>query len=104
MEDEMNSQRRSSRTPFWCGIYILLSGLLSVLAGPAHAQTQEPTKLPGSWNPVGSGARALGMGGAFIAVADDAGAAGGAILTGKRTFISELTLEVQENKALLSMI
>jgi len=29
----------------------------------------------GSWNPVGSGARALGMGGAFIAVADDATAA-----------------------------
>jgi long-subunit fatty acid transport protein len=28
-----------------------------------------------SWNPVGSGARALGMGGAFIAVADDATAA-----------------------------
>ncbi len=28
-----------------------------------------------SWNPVGSGARALGMGGAFIAIADDATAA-----------------------------
>jgi len=31
--------------------------------------------LPASFNPVGSGARALGMGGAFIAVADDATAA-----------------------------
>lgn len=32
-------------------------------------------ELPGSPNPVGSGARALGMGGAFISVADDATAA-----------------------------
>ena len=31
--------------------------------------------IPTSFNPVGSGARALGMGGAFIAVADDATAA-----------------------------
>lgn len=31
--------------------------------------------IPSSFNPVGSGARALGMGGAFIAVADDATAA-----------------------------
>lgn len=39
-------------------------------AGPAHAQ--EITSSP---NVVGSGARALGMGGAFIAIADDATAA-----------------------------
>jgi hypothetical protein len=32
-------------------------------------------EIPSSPNPVGSGARALGMGGAFIAVADDATAA-----------------------------
>jgi hypothetical protein len=32
-------------------------------------------EIPSSVNPVGSGARALGMGGAFIAVADDATAA-----------------------------
>ena len=32
-------------------------------------------ELPSSFNPVGSGARAMGMGGAFIAVADDATAA-----------------------------
>ena len=31
--------------------------------------------IPSSFNPVGSGARALGMGGAFIAIADDATAA-----------------------------
>lgn len=34
-----------------------------------------PIDIPSSPNPVGSGARALGMGGAFIAVADDATAA-----------------------------
>jgi long-subunit fatty acid transport protein len=36
---------------------------------------QERIEIPSSFNPVGSGARALGMGGAFIAVADDATAA-----------------------------
>jgi long-subunit fatty acid transport protein len=35
----------------------------------------ESVEIPSSPNPVGSGARALGMGGAFIAVADDATAA-----------------------------
>jgi len=49
---------------------------------PEKAQPQESgfipevrIEIPSSWNPVGSGARALGMGGAFIAVADDATAA-----------------------------
>ena len=32
-------------------------------------------EIPASPNPVGSGARAIGMGGAFIAIADDATAA-----------------------------
>ena len=41
----------------------------------ASAQTLERLEIPSSFNPVGSGARALGMGGAFIAVADDATAA-----------------------------
>jgi len=39
------------------------------------AQTLQRIEIPSSFNPVGSGARALGMGGAFIAVADDATAA-----------------------------
>ncbi|MGE0083973.1 MAG: OmpP1/FadL family transporter [Desulfococcaceae bacterium] len=34
-----------------------------------------PIEIPSSFNPVGSGARAIGAGGAFIAVADDATAA-----------------------------
>jgi hypothetical protein len=44
---------------------------------PIHANAQELKRLeiPSSFNPVGSGAQALGMGGAFIAVADDATAA-----------------------------
>ena len=41
------------------------------LIGP----TLQRIEIPSSFNPVGSGARALGMGGAFIAVADDATAA-----------------------------
>ncbi|CAN2047826.1 long-chain fatty acid transport protein [Candidatus Magnetomoraceae bacterium gMMP-1] len=44
----------------------------------AFAQEANPLlrmEIPSSPNPVGSGARALGMGGAFIAVADDATAA-----------------------------
>lgn len=49
----------------------------AALAGPgiAHAQPLQRIEVPSSMNPVGSGARALGMGGAFIAVADDATAA-----------------------------
>lgn len=39
------------------------------------AQIFEQIQIPSSPNPVGSGARALGMGGAFIAIADDATAA-----------------------------
>jgi long-subunit fatty acid transport protein len=38
-------------------------------------QFSEYLEIPSSPNPVGSGARALGMGGAFIAIADDATAA-----------------------------
>ena len=49
--------------------------LSSYLANPAFGQTIQRIDIPSSPNPVGSGARALGMGGAFIAVADDATAA-----------------------------
>lgn len=38
-------------------------------------QAQERVEIPSSFNPVGSGARALGLGGSFIAMADDATAA-----------------------------
>jgi long-subunit fatty acid transport protein len=48
-----------------------------LLIGPQVAPCQPIGRLdiPSSFNPVGSGARALGMGGAFIAIADDATAA-----------------------------
>jgi len=56
--------------------------LLMSLPFPEKTQAQdngfisrETIEIQSSWNPVGSGARALGMGGAFIAVADDATAA-----------------------------
>ena len=45
-----------------------------VFSQPLDAGIQR-IEIPSSLNPVGSGARALGMGGAFIAVADDATAA-----------------------------
>lgn len=48
--------------------------LLIVLILPSHALSSE-LNIGSSYNPVGSGARAIGMGGAFIGVADDATAA-----------------------------
>ncbi|RLC10337.1 MAG: hypothetical protein DRI57_20550 [Deltaproteobacteria bacterium] len=42
---------------------------------PNQAFSVAEIEIPSSFNPVGSGARAMGMGGAFIAVADDATAA-----------------------------
>ncbi len=54
--------------PLRCSLALALA-----LGGVAGAQ--ESLTITSSPNPVGSGARALGMGGAFIAVADDATAA-----------------------------
>jgi long-subunit fatty acid transport protein len=57
----------------------LLFFLLSVFPLAADAQAQEinltQTRINSTPNPIGSGARAQGMGGAFIAIADDATAA-----------------------------
>jgi hypothetical protein len=52
--------------------------LMMCLLGPPHVDAQLPIRqilVPSSINPVGSGARAIGMGGAYIGVADDATAA-----------------------------
>jgi len=54
-----------------CLFLIALTGHLNA----SFAQALQRIEIPSSFNPVGSGARALGMGGAFIAVADDATAA-----------------------------
>ena len=60
-------------------IYFLLLCVCALMlwCGAAHAKDPVPqyTGFTSSPNPVGSGARAIGMGGAFIAVADDATAA-----------------------------
>lgn len=59
------------------GLYFI--GFLFLVYFGCHstvsAQSLQSIEIPSSFNPVGSGARALGMGGAFIAVADDATAA-----------------------------
>lgn len=52
-------------------LYMILIGF----SNSSMAQVFEQIQIPSSPNPVGSGARALGMGGAFIAIADDATAA-----------------------------
>jgi len=60
---------------------------------PAFGQTIQRIEIPSSPNPVGSGARALGMGGAFIAVADDATAASwnpGGLIQLEKTEISSV--------------
>ena len=56
---------------FLCFFFLVYFGCHTTLS----AQVILGTEIPSSFNPVGSGARALGMGGAFIAVADDATAA-----------------------------
>ena len=62
------------RSRFGLGLMILLgAGLLQPLLG--QAQIARELTFASSPNPVGSGARALGRGGAFIAMADDATAA-----------------------------
>ena len=74
------------RTPtLRASIVAILAVAWAVAAFPGSLQGQpaariqgilrDPAEIPSSFNPVGSGARALAMGGAFIAVADDATAA-----------------------------
>ncbi len=51
-----------------CLFILFISPMNDALAGEFSPRLE----MPSSPNPVGSGARAIGMGGAFIAVADDA--------------------------------
>jgi len=77
----ISNQTHKAGTTVFCLLcwLALSSSLLSsgILCSPASAQETVPQKVisASSPNPVGSGARAMGMGGAFIAVADDATAA-----------------------------
>jgi len=56
-------------------ILLLLIPLCLLPAAPVFAQIASTVQINSTPNPIGSGARAMGMGGAFIAVADDATAA-----------------------------
>jgi long-subunit fatty acid transport protein len=62
---------------FFLPFVVVALSSLSIFCSFAMAQNDVPQKVvsASSPNPVGSGARAVGMGGAFIAVADDATAA-----------------------------
>jgi long-subunit fatty acid transport protein len=62
-------------SPHWLVWLSVLGFFCLGLSTHLHAQPLERLEISSSPNPVGSGARALGMGGAFIAVADDATAA-----------------------------
>jgi len=57
---------------FWNLVFFFLWVLIPQIV---YSQSSQSVQVSGSPNPVGSGARALGMGGAFIGVADDATAA-----------------------------
>ncbi|MCP4350606.1 MAG: hypothetical protein GY795_34495 [Desulfobacterales bacterium] len=67
----MSANNRLARKPFkiFLGLFIALQSFFTISVLGAEIE------IPSSFNPVGSGARAIGMGGAFIAVADDATAA-----------------------------
>jgi long-subunit fatty acid transport protein len=54
---------------------LVVSLFALTLALISHVNAQERIEIPSSFNPVGSGARAMGMGGSFISIADDATAA-----------------------------
>jgi long-subunit fatty acid transport protein len=53
----------------------VVSSVALILVLISHVNAQERIEIPSSFNPVGSGARAMGMGGSFISIADDATAA-----------------------------
>lgn len=59
------------------GLFVLIAVFIAwTAAGVCQGAEYMPrVEIPSSPNPVGSGARALGMGGAFISIADDATAA-----------------------------
>ncbi|MBI5187353.1 MAG: outer membrane protein transport protein [Nitrospinae bacterium] len=59
----------------WLCLFPFLSSLSNAAYAFSDATIFQQVRIASSPNPVGSGARAMGMGGAFIAVADDATAA-----------------------------
>ena len=71
----MNTKFFSSHIFSEGGLVFLFFIVTMFHATGAYGQAIGRAEIASSFNPVGSGARALGMGGAFIAVADDATAA-----------------------------
>ncbi|MBF0525308.1 MAG: outer membrane protein transport protein [Deltaproteobacteria bacterium] len=71
----LGPERSNSRLFRLAALSLLLPALIGLGLADALAQVHPSMQIASSPNPVGSGARALGMGGAFIAVADDATAA-----------------------------
>jgi long-subunit fatty acid transport protein len=85
-------------------ITLLMLSMLVFMATDADAQDQplERIEIPSSMNPVGSGARALGMGGAFIAIADDATAASwnpGGLVQLEKPEVSEVVANFQRKES-----
>ena len=60
------------RTPSYLSGATALAACLTLAAAPALAQTDATGGAPGSWLMNYAGARTLGLGGAFVATADDA--------------------------------
>jgi len=71
----MDKHTVTCRHVFTIIILLFLSFLVNPCVVSAQFITYDRLEIPSSFNPVGSGARAIGMGGAFIAIADDATAA-----------------------------
>ncbi|KPA11818.1 hypothetical protein MHK_007967, partial [Candidatus Magnetomorum sp. HK-1] len=61
----------------YCNLYFQVVMVLTYMqfASLSDVHASFDIEIPSSFNPVGSGARAIGMGGAFIGLADDATAA-----------------------------
>ena len=72
MATQVQGIQKKMAAGFFCAIILVCCQTTLAQEGP---DLQTTFDIPSSFNPVGSGARALGMGSAFIAVADDATAA-----------------------------
>lgn len=83
-------------------LFIICCCSFAYLPGYCRAnQVSNTIEIPSSFNPVGSGARALGMGGAFISNADDATAASwnpAALIQLRKPEIAIVAAHFQRNK------
>jgi hypothetical protein len=92
--------------PFWGGLFLLLNWFV-ILMLPVAARAQvDFSRLSGSDLGMGIGAKAIGMGGAFVAVADDASAVfwNPAGLAAQRNSQAFLSAETPEDFSAASLI